>query len=111
MDDLGRRLAAGRLGRLPELRTQVQIGRGCSEKAASPSGRPPAQATDTASRLSVAACAGHRHPGDTRVRHAGPGAILSAMSTESDRIPAKPTLDGLEDKWTQRWAKERVVQV
>ena len=38
-------------------------------------------------------------------------AILSAMNTESDRIPAKPTLDGLEDKWTQRWAKERVVQV
>jgi len=33
------------------------------------------------------------------------------MSTESDRIPAKPTLDGLEDKWTQRWAKEHVVQV
>jgi hypothetical protein len=40
-----------------------------------------------------------------------PGAILAAMSTESDRIPAKPTLDGIEDKWTQRWAKERVVQV
>jgi hypothetical protein len=48
---------------------------------------------------------------DTRVRLHRPGAILSAMSTESDRIPAKPTLDGLEDKWTQRWAKERVVQV
>jgi len=32
------------------------------------------------------------------------------MSTDS-RIPAKPTLAGLEDKWTQRWAKERVVQV
>lgn len=45
------------------------------------------------------------------VRLRRPGAILSAMSTESDRIPAKPTLDGLEDKWTQRWAKERVVQV
>jgi hypothetical protein len=37
-------------------------------------------------------------------------AILSGMSTES-RIPAQPTLAGLEDKWTQRWAKERVVQV
>jgi hypothetical protein len=33
------------------------------------------------------------------------------MSTDSDRIPAKPTLDGIEDKWAQRWAKERVVQV
>jgi hypothetical protein len=40
-----------------------------------------------------------------------PAAILSAMSTDSYPIPAKPTLDGLEDKWTQRWAKERVVQV
>jgi hypothetical protein len=26
-------------------------------------------------------------------------------------VPGKPTLDGIEDKWTQRWAKERVVQV
>jgi hypothetical protein len=33
------------------------------------------------------------------------------MNTDSHPIPAKPTLDGLEDKWTQRWAKERVVQV
>ena len=40
-----------------------------------------------------------------------PTAILSAMTTQMPRIPAKPTLDGLEDKWTQRWAKERVVQV
>jgi hypothetical protein len=45
------------------------------------------------------------------MRPAQAGAILSAMSTDSHRIPAKPTLDGLEDKWTQRWAKERVVQV
>jgi hypothetical protein len=36
---------------------------------------------------------------------------MAGMNTESDRIPAKPTLDGLEDKWTQRWSKERVVQV
>ena len=42
---------------------------------------------------------------------AAPGAILSAMNTDPHRIPAKPTLDGLEDKWTLRWAKERVVQV
>jgi hypothetical protein len=48
---------------------------------------------------------------DTHVRAAQAGAILCAMSTDSHRIPAKPTLDGLEDKWTQRWAKERVVQV
>jgi hypothetical protein len=40
-----------------------------------------------------------------------PAAILSAMNTQSPSIPAKPTLDGLEDKWTQRWTKERVVQV
>ncbi len=40
-----------------------------------------------------------------------PGAILAAMTSETSRIPAKPSLDGLEDKWTQRWAKERVVQV
>jgi hypothetical protein len=26
-------------------------------------------------------------------------------------VPDKPTLEGLEDKWMQRWAKERVVQV
>jgi hypothetical protein len=48
---------------------------------------------------------------DTRVRTAEQAAILSAMTTQMPRIPAKPTLDGLEDKWTQRWAKERVVQV
>jgi hypothetical protein len=41
------------------------------------------------------------------------------MNTDSGRTetatttagPGKPTLDGIEDKWTQRWAKERVVQV
>jgi hypothetical protein len=55
----------------------------------------------------------HDHGGaaDTRVRRAAAGAILAAMNTDPHRIPAKPTLDGLEDKWTQRWAKERVVQV
>jgi hypothetical protein len=26
-------------------------------------------------------------------------------------VPDKPTLAGIEDKWTRRWAKERVVQV
>jgi hypothetical protein len=40
-----------------------------------------------------------------------------SMDTDSGRdaaatlMPARPTLDGIEDKWTQRWAKERVVQV
>lgn len=48
---------------------------------------------------------------DMQVRRRTAGAILAAMSTDSHRIPARPTLDGLEDKWTQRWAKERVVQV
>jgi hypothetical protein len=41
----------------------------------------------------------------------GEHAMLAAMNTDSHRIPARPTLDGLEDKWTQRWTKERVVQV
>ena len=50
-------------------------------------------------------------PGIRACARAAPGAILSAMNTDPHRIPAKPTLDGLEDKWTQRWAKERVVQV
>jgi hypothetical protein len=27
------------------------------------------------------------------------------------QVPDKPTLDGLEDKWSRRWAQERVVQV
>jgi hypothetical protein len=26
-------------------------------------------------------------------------------------VPAKPTLDGIEDKWSSAWDKERVVQV
>ena len=47
----------------------------------------------------------------TRVRTGPPTDILSGMTTQMPRIPARPTLDGLEDKWTQRWAKERVVQV
>ena len=41
-----------------------------------------------------------------------------AINTDSGRmqaaataVPGKPTLDGIEDKWVQRWAKERVVQV
>ena len=49
-------------------------------------------------------------------------ATLGSMNTESHRrelrspeaaaVPAgKPTLDGIEDKWMLRWAKERVVQV
>jgi hypothetical protein len=61
---------------------------------------------------SVAAVRAARVRGaDMRVRVAHADAILCGMSTDPHRIPAKPTLDGLEDKWTQRWAKERVVQV
>jgi hypothetical protein len=37
-------------------------------------------------------------------------AILTGMSIEADRT-SKPALDGLEEKWTQRWAEARVVQV
>jgi hypothetical protein len=48
---------------------------------------------------------------DTQMRRRLPAAILAGMTSETPRIPAKPSLNGLEDKWTQRWAKERVVQV
>jgi hypothetical protein len=41
---------------------------------------------------------------------AAPAAILAGMSTDADRS-SKPALEGLEDKWTQRWAEARVVQV
>jgi hypothetical protein len=37
-------------------------------------------------------------------------AILARMSNDADRT-SKPALDGLEDKWTQRWSQARVVQV
>ena len=30
---------------------------------------------------------------------------------QASPVPGKPSLDGIEDKWVQRWAKERVVQV
>jgi hypothetical protein len=35
----------------------------------------------------------------------------AATPVLTSTVPAKPTLDGIEEKWTQRWAKERVVQV
>jgi hypothetical protein len=44
-------------------------------------------------------------------------AILALMNSDPrdgapvTAVPDKPTLEGVEDKWTQRWAKERVVQV
>jgi hypothetical protein len=59
----------------------------------------------------AAQTAGRGHRRDTCVQPPDTSAILHGMSTDPHRIPAKPTLDGLEDKWTQRWAKERVVQV
>jgi hypothetical protein len=34
------------------------------------------------------------------------GATLAGMTPD-----ARPTLDGIEDKWMLRWDKERVVQV
>jgi hypothetical protein len=36
--------------------------------------------------------------------------MLGRMSIDAERT-SKPSLDGLEDKWTQRWAEARVVQV
>lgn len=52
-----------------------------------------------------------RPQADTAMRRPRTSAILTAMNTDSHRIPERPTLDGLEDKWTQRWSKERVVQL
>jgi valyl-tRNA synthetase len=36
---------------------------------------------------------------------------LAASPLAGAAVPDKPTLAGIEDKWTRRWAKERVVQV
>jgi hypothetical protein len=36
---------------------------------------------------------------------------LRGPEAAATTMPGKPTLDGIEDKWMQRWAKERVVQV
>jgi hypothetical protein len=33
------------------------------------------------------------------------------MSPDSRAVPDKPVLDGIEDKWSQRWHEARVVQV
>jgi hypothetical protein len=33
------------------------------------------------------------------------------LAAGSDRVPARPTLEGIEDKWAQRWEEARVVQV
>jgi hypothetical protein len=38
--------------------------------------------------------------------------MLDAMTTgTSPAVPDRPSLDGLEEKWTQRWETARVVQV
>jgi hypothetical protein len=51
---------------------------------------------------------GHGYPGDMSAETHHP----ELRSPEAGAVPAgKPTLDGIEDKWMQRWAKERVVQV
>jgi hypothetical protein len=42
------------------------------------------------------------------------GATLRAMSTESrpaSIVPARPALDGLEEKWSRAWDRDCVVQV
>jgi hypothetical protein len=36
---------------------------------------------------------------------------MSAEPRPASTVPDKPTLDGIEDKWSRRWDKERVVQV
>jgi hypothetical protein len=36
---------------------------------------------------------------------------MSADSIPARLVPAKPTLDGIEDKWASAWEKGRVVQV
>jgi hypothetical protein len=36
---------------------------------------------------------------------------MNALSTPASLVPAKPTLDGIEDKWASAWEKGRVVQV
>jgi hypothetical protein len=33
------------------------------------------------------------------------------MNAHAPLVPAKPTLDGLEEKWSGAWEKGRVVQV
>jgi hypothetical protein len=36
---------------------------------------------------------------------------IDSMSPDSRAVPDKPVLDGIEDKWSQRWHEARVVQV
>jgi len=36
---------------------------------------------------------------------------MNAHSASASLVPAKPTLDGIEDKWSSAWEKGRVVQV
>jgi hypothetical protein len=36
---------------------------------------------------------------------------MDAHSAPAPLVPAKPTLDGIEDKWSSAWEKGRVVQV
>jgi hypothetical protein len=36
---------------------------------------------------------------------------VPANTVPVNTVPAKPTLDGIEDKWTRVWDKECVVQV
>jgi hypothetical protein len=36
---------------------------------------------------------------------------MNAHAGSAPLVPAKPALDGIEDKWSSAWEKGRVVQV
>jgi hypothetical protein len=38
-------------------------------------------------------------------------AAMTAESRSASPMPDKPTLDGIEDKWSRQWEMGRVVQV
>jgi hypothetical protein len=58
-------------------------------------------------------------PGNNRDGILAASAILGGMSTDSHArgaqqaslVPDKPSLDGIEDKWSRRWENSGVVQV
>jgi len=37
--------------------------------------------------------------------------VMNSDPAAARLVPAKPTLDGIEDKWSSAWEKECVVQV
>jgi hypothetical protein len=51
-------------------------------------------------------------PPRTRARyHAGMTGHSDISKTTAGAVPAKPSLDGLEDKWARQWDLAGVVQV